>query len=881
MNNIAERRAALLHAAAQVAHHVTSILDLDQLLSKTVDVICDEFGFYYAGVFLLDKTGGWAILRAARGQAGEKMIAQGHKLQVGGRSMIGSAINQHQARIALDVGQDSVHFDNPHLPLTRSEMALPLLLGDKAIGAVTVQSTQEAAFSDDDITALQAMADQLAIAINNALLHTENQALLAAAERRARLLEAAAEVGHGVTSILDLDELLNKTVDIICDAYDFYFSCIYLIDEGGGWLILRAAHGQAGRAMLDAHHRLKVGGKSMNGTVAVEGKARIALNVDQDPKHMKNPLLPDTRSEMVMPLLVSGKLIGTLAVQSTHEAAFNQDDITTLQTMADQLAIAINNARLHQQNVALLAQTEQRARLLQAAAQVGHGVTSILDLDELLKKTVDIICDAYGFYFSCVYLLDEAKEWLILRAAYGIAGAQMLNARHKLQVGGQSMNGTVAVEGQARIALNVDQDPKHLKNPLLPDTRSEMVMPLAISGELIGTLAVQSTQEAAFTQDDITTLQTMADQLAIAINNARLLRDLKAAHAELVRNKTFEALATSTIEAIHWIGNKALPISTSVDRLRQDVEEISQADAELLESIREDLGIVDNNAKLIVSVQEHMIGPARDQKPQPAMLDDVVKDAIVERKVPAGVIATKIASELPLAWADTTQLSRAVGYVLENALEAIQDADGGKITVSIAPTDDNKFVAIRIADTGPGIPEQDLDKVWATFYTTKGTGHAGLGLSATLRILRQIDGQVEIENIPGAGVQVSLLAPALDDTPAAVVSLQDKNVLLIDDDDPWSRFAQNTLRLARNSVTVSSDVPPDLESFDTILLDNVLENGDSLTILKVLRKTGAHVKTTVVASSIRVERTMALMNRGAKDVVDKPYTAHGLAKLLT
>ena len=75
MNNIAERRAALLHAAAQVAHHVTSILDLDQLLNKTVDVICDEFGFYYAGVFLLDKTGGWAILRAARGEAGAKMIA--------------------------------------------------------------------------------------------------------------------------------------------------------------------------------------------------------------------------------------------------------------------------------------------------------------------------------------------------------------------------------------------------------------------------------------------------------------------------------------------------------------------------------------------------------------------------------------------------------------------------------------------------------------------------------------------------------------------------------------------------------------------------------------------------------------------------------------
>ncbi len=877
---VAERRAALLDVAAQVAHHITSILDPEELLEKTVDVICDKFGFYYSGVFLIDETGEWAVLRAAYGEAGQKMLAEGHRLQVGGHSMIGNAVAQGQARIALDVGQEPVRFENPHLPLTRSEMALPLALGDKVIGALTVQSTQESAFDHDDITALQTLADQLAIAINNATLHVQNQGLLSSTERRARLLEAAAEVGHGVTSILDLDELLSKTVDIICDAYGFYFSCVYLVDEGGGWLILSAAHGQAGRQMLDAGHRLKVGGKSMNGSVAVEGKARIALNVDQDPKHLKNPLLPHTRSEMVMPLLVSGAIIGTLAVQSTEEAAFGQDDITTLQTMADQLAIAINNARLHRQNADLLAQTERRARLLEAAAEVGHGVTSILDLDELLSKTVDIICDAYGFYFSCVYLLDRAREWLILSAAHGQAGRQMLDAGHKLEVGGKSMNGTVAVERRARIALNVDQDPKHLKNPLLPYTRSEMVMPLLVGDDLIGTLAVQSIEEAAFGQDDITTLQTMADQLAIAINNARLLRDLKAAHAELVRTKTFEAIATSTLEAIHWIGNKALPIVTSVDRLREDMGDIHGGDAELIESMREDLAMIDNNANLIVSVQEHLIGPAREQKPQPTMVDEVVIDAALELDVAGDMIDFEIAPQLPLALADSTQLSRAISYVLENAVEAVAGVDRPQITIGIAPTGDDGFVAISVTDNGPGIPAADLDKIWATFYTTKGANHAGLGLSAALQIIRQLEGQVSAAAAPGGGARIELRVPIAHGAAVEAALPGGKAVLLIDDPGSWSRFVEGALTAAGNQVVVSEFGLPDVQDFDLILVDNVLEKTQVLKTLRLLREAGATAKTVVVASRLRVERTMALMNLGVRDVVIKPYTVAALAGIV-
>ncbi len=106
----AERQARLLQATSEVGQKVTSILSLDELLPKTVDIICDAYGFYYAGVFLIDDTGQWAVLRAGRDDAGAAMVAEGYKLAVGGDSMVGMAISQHQARIALDVGEERVHF---------------------------------------------------------------------------------------------------------------------------------------------------------------------------------------------------------------------------------------------------------------------------------------------------------------------------------------------------------------------------------------------------------------------------------------------------------------------------------------------------------------------------------------------------------------------------------------------------------------------------------------------------------------------------------------------------------------------------------------------------------------------------------------------------
>jgi len=163
-----QRRNTHLLASSEVSKAATQIHDVKKLLVTCVDLIRTHFGFYYAAIFLIDDQGEWATLRAATGEAGEKLLAKGHKLAIGSQSMVGWVTGNNAARIALDVGEEAIRFDNPLLPKTRSEMALPLRVRGEVIGALDAQSTSVNAFSEEDIQTIQMMADQVAIAIDNA-----------------------------------------------------------------------------------------------------------------------------------------------------------------------------------------------------------------------------------------------------------------------------------------------------------------------------------------------------------------------------------------------------------------------------------------------------------------------------------------------------------------------------------------------------------------------------------------------------------------------------------------------------------------------------------------------------------------------------------------
>jgi signal transduction histidine kinase len=671
-------------------------------------------------------------------------------------------------------------------------------------------------------------------------------------ERHSVLLNASARVSRSIASILDLPLLLSRTVDIICDEFGFYYSGVFLVDETGEWAQLRAGRGEAGQTMVDEGHKLHIGGNSMIGAAIASRTGRIAHDVGEEAVHFKNPHLPLTRSEMALPLIAGDQVIGALTVQSEVESAFKPEDISALQTMADQLGVAIQNANLNRKNHELLRQAERRARLLRAANAVGKEVTSVLNLDELLPRMVNTIVEAYGFYYAGIFLVDDSGAWASLRAGYGEAGAAMLEEGHKLQVGGNSMIGTCIRLNEARIALDVGEERVHFKNPHLPNTRSEMALPLPFGRTVLGAVTIQSMEERAFSQDDITTLQTMADHLAVAIKNAYTLEALNAAHAELLRTKVYEALTVATTEAIHWIGNKALPITMTVSRLQEDLA----SDKPDMDSLREDLDLIAESAELIVQVKEQLIGQAREQKPRPVLLADVFQAAAHQRGVKA--LKVEVASEAAYVMADSTQLARALGNLLQNAVEA----GAKKLTVKVIPAAQKNFVQATITDDGSGMSPEVLDKVWTPFFTTK-ANHTGLGLPAALHVITQLQGEIHLHSAPGKGTAVEIRLPigrfeatALETTPA---------ISLIDDDDAWARSFSGAVKTAKRAAA------PDPKA-ELILVDEHLEEADFEAVIESLQKAGLAAKTIVLTAALDVDRMTRLLRLGLQDVRLKPYS---------
>ena len=219
-----------------------------------------------------------------------------------------------------------------------------------------------------------------------------------------------------------------------------------------------------------------------------------------------------------------------------------------------ELAVHFNRmiTRLDNLQGTLESEVAKRTDQLKATIEVSGVASTILDPDELITKVVNLISDRFGYYYSAIFLIDESGQWAVLKDATGSAGQTLKSRGHRLPLGGKSMVGTAIATRQARIALDVGAEPVRFENPLLPDTRSEIALPLTITGRIIGVLDVQSIQEAAFTEQDIDTLQGMANSVATALDNARLFRetqksleDLRIVQKEYVARTWFETTRES------------------------------------------------------------------------------------------------------------------------------------------------------------------------------------------------------------------------------------------------------------------------------------------------------------------------------------------------
>lgn len=321
-----QRRAAQLQAISDTTKAITSARNLEALLPRIVNVVSERFNFYHVGIFLTDEANQFAILSAANSEGGKRMLARGHRLEVGAQGIVGYVTGSGNPRIALDTGIDAVFFNNPDLPDTHSEMAIPLVIDNRIIGALDIQSRQSNAFTQEDVEVLSTLADQISIAIETARLFETSQ-------------KAFAEVDTIYRQYLQREwSRLSATEDVIGFQYTV------------------------------------TGAKPL--------KSRLqAKEIDQSLTSSQVSVEAGENASLTIPIKVRDETIGVLNIRVPQKNIWKQDEIAIAQAIADRVAISAENARLFQES-------QLRAEKERTISQISEKLSTSVNLENIFRTAL-------------------------------------------------------------------------------------------------------------------------------------------------------------------------------------------------------------------------------------------------------------------------------------------------------------------------------------------------------------------------------------------------------------------------------------------------------------------------------------------------------------
>lgn len=378
------RRSAQLQALLDVGRAANSTLDPDEMLRKVVNLICERFGYYYVAGFLLDETRRYAVLQTATGEAGQVLMKHNQRLEVDGSTLIGSAIASARPRIALRDEIEAMRRANPLLPNTRSEIALPLRVGERAIGALDVHSTQPNAFDEAMADVLQSMADQIAVVLGNVRLYTE-------IHQRSGQQAGLARIAALVSSTLSLDELLNRLMVEARELLGAEAAIVLLKDETRQALIGRYMAKDTPPSVASEWY-VPLSTPGFEQSLFARGGSYYSNQAMQDPNIIRAylPYIQELNVQNFcgVALRVREQSLGELYV-ANRPNGFGQEELALLKTIAAYAANAIQNARLFEE-------AQQLAAREQILSSLTSRIRESLDMETMLKTAAQQVRQALG-----------------------------------------------------------------------------------------------------------------------------------------------------------------------------------------------------------------------------------------------------------------------------------------------------------------------------------------------------------------------------------------------------------------------------------------------------------------------------------------------------
>ncbi|MFZ5915446.1 MAG: GAF domain-containing protein [Chloroflexota bacterium] len=636
--------------------------------------------------------------------------------------------------------------ERARLTVLQAILCVPLFVQERLIGWLALGDKQSGdLFTPDDLAFLTALADQTAIALENARLYERSTA-------RAHELAILNEVAQTITSTLDLAGVLNLIMSKVVELLDVEAGSLLMLDEDGKNLVFRVALGPVREKIEELHLPVGIG---IAGSAVKEGRPLVVNNALSDPRWYSafdRDTRFVTRSVLAVPLQVKGKIIGVIeALNKQDGRPFNQDELLLLTSFASQAAIAIENARLFTQTDQELA---ERVAELSTLQEIDRQLNETLDFGRVMSLGLDWALRTTRAVAGNIAAVRPEGDGLQLVTMQGYPPSMAVYQEKPWPLK-RGIMGQVARTGRPALVTNVLQNPDYLETA--SDIQSQLSVPISREGQVIGVITLEGQHSETFKQTDLAFIERLADHMAIAMANARLYADVKAADeakSEFVSMVSHELKIPMT--SIKGYA-KLLHMGSSgeVNDKQRSFLEIISSNVDRMDALVQDLLDISRieTGRLKLDIQTvHLT----------TVVDEVVRLLQHEFEKRQQTLAIQMPVELPPVRADRARLAQVLTNLLGNAFK--YTPNGGSITVQ-ARTEDGQ-VLCSVVDTGIGISSQDQKRLFEKFYradhqVVREVGGTGLGLSIAKSIIELQGGRIWLESELGKGSVFHFTVPVM------------------------------------------------------------------------------------------------------------------------